>query len=365
MVIYSLAFAGLSALLLCSGFVLNAILRSLLDAGQNQVGLLEEIRRPVSIAVPLGAVWAYYQRQLQAERRTGISPARHERFHRLYKSVLAFSGLFAGITSLYILLEIGLVAAVRRFSTAVEPPRSLLTPALACLLVGLPVWLLFWRSLQAEAGDTGEAGDRARSSLARKAYLYGVLFLGVSGLMVSTGRLIFLLLQSALGGPPENPLQNALPGLKNFLLFALIVIYHGWVLRRDTRRSELSLAKRRALFPVLVLVPDEGNFAARMVSALENYLPGLPIAVHPVSSGVPDESLSAAKAVILPFEILAKPPEALRLWLQSFAGERLVVPSPVENWHWVAGSKITNRDPVRDAALAILHLVEGSRNANE
>jgi hypothetical protein len=362
---YSLAFAGLGALLLTAGLILRTLLQVLLGANSELFGLLEEVRRPLSIALPMGAVWIYYERQLRAERQEEIAPVRHSRLHRLYKAVFAFCGFVTAFAGLTILLDTGIAFLLARSSPAVQTPGESLASPLACLLVGSPLWLYFWRRLQAEAGDPGGAGDRARMSFARKAYLYGIFFLGVCGLMVSAGQLVFLLLQSPLGIREVNLQADPLPGLKNLFLYLLVLGYHGWVMRRDARRSERSLSKRRALFPVLVLVPDEGDFAERVVSALEHYLPGLPIAVHPASSGAPDESLSTAKAVILPFEVLAKPPEALRLWLQSFAGERLVVPSPVDRWEWVAGSRRNSWDPAQNAALAILDRVEGSETSGE
>jgi hypothetical protein len=359
-VIYALAFAGLSALLISSRLVLESLLRALVGAGPGGLELLEEVRYPFSNALALGAVWVYYERQLQTERKDEVPVAGHVTLHRLYRAVFAFFGLAATFFGLRMLLEIGLVSALAGSSGAGESSGASPATALAWLLVGLPVWFVIWRNMQVEVGYPGEAGNRARRSSGRKAYLYGILFLGIVGVMFSTGQLAFLLLQSALGDPPENLSQNALLSLEDVLLFALTLAYHGWVLRRDARLVESSLAKRSALYPVLLLIPGEGDFAERMVTALEHRLPGLPVAVHPVSSGAPDESLSAAKAVILPFELLARPPEALRLWLQSFQGERLVVPSPVENWHWVAGSRRSARDPVHLTARVVQDLVEGS-----
>ena len=362
---YSLAFAGLSTLLISTGIIFESLLRALLGASPGLIELLEEIREPLSNALPMGAVWAYYERQLQAERKGEVPPAGHTPLYRLYRSIFAFFGLAATLIGLQMLLEIVLASALAGSSTLSEFPASSLAPALAYMLVGVPVWLIFWRNMQAEANDSGEAGDRARRSLVRKSYLYWILFLGVTGLMFSTGQLSFQFLRTALGDPRENLLQNALPELKNFLLFALFLAYHWRVLRRDARLAERSLAKRRALYPVLVLIPDEGDFGERIVTALEHQVPGIPVAVHSISSGAPDESLSAAKAVILQFELLAKPPEALRLWLQSFPGERLVVLSPVENWHWVSSSRRNSRDPAQQAARAVLDLVEGGRDPGE
>jgi hypothetical protein len=94
---------------------------------------------------------------------------------------------------------------------------------------------------------------------------------------------------------------------------------------------------------VLVLASDVANeessedFTGSLVNALQRQAPAMPVAVHSTSLGAPDETLSTACAVILPAELLVKPPEAIRLWLQAFSGPRLVVPTPAKGWYWIFG----------------------------
>jgi hypothetical protein len=96
-----------------------------------------------------------------------------------------------------------------------------------------------------------------------------------------------------------------------------------------------------------------------MLSALQGAATGLPVAVHPFSQGVPDETLSAARAVILPAELITRPPEAVRLWLQGFGGHRLVVPTPAREWLWVSSSGHSLEFLARQAAATVLRLAEG------
>jgi hypothetical protein len=131
------------------------------------------------------------------------------------------------------------------------------------------------------------------------------------------------------------------------------------VLRSDSRRTERALARRRAQFPVLVLAPSQEGFAESLVAALEREAPGVPVAVHPIDQGAPDETFSAAKAVILPAELLAHPPEALRLWLQAFDGKRLVVPTPAGEWLWVYGGVRSMPSLARRAARHVRELADG------
>ena len=85
----------------------------------------------------------------------------------------------------------------------------------------------------------------------------------------------------------------------------------------------------------------------------------MPVAVHAYTLGAPDESLSAARAVILPAELAARPSEALRLWLQGSDGTRLVVPTPAPGWHWVVGSGRPLPSLAKQAARMARHLAEG------
>jgi hypothetical protein len=231
---------------------------------------------------------------------------------------------------------------------------------LAALIVGLPVWILNWRPLAREAAAEGEAGDEARRSVIRRGYLYLVLFASVMGVMFTTGALIYQLLRALLGELEPDLLFQALEQLKTMLVFAGLLAYHAWVLRQDNRLIERLLARRRAQFPVLVLAPSQEGFAETLVAALEREAPGVPVAVHPIDQGAPDETFSAAKAVILPAELLARPAEALRLWLQAFDGKRLVVPTPVGDWHWVYAGAQSLPSLARRAARQVRELADGT-----
>jgi hypothetical protein len=78
---------------------------------------------------------------------------------------------------------------------------------------------------------------------------------------------------------------------------------------------------------------------------------------------VPNEALSAARAVILPAELVARPSEAWRLWLQAYPGERVVIPTPTPGWQWVAGGRRSLHVLASQAADTIRRLAEGEEAA--
>jgi hypothetical protein len=363
-VLYLLSLASVVSVLTSGGMVVYVLLRAALGETFTLVTFLARLSDPLSVAVPLGGVWAYYGRMLTREmsalpdlpRRAGLR--QRPGLRRVYYYVLALLGLGTTFIGLQNLLSFLLTQAINPSAIGLNVLRTLLAGALAALAVGLPLWLLTWRPMMREAALEGEDGDHARRSQVRKAYLYLALFAGVMGVMFSTGSLLYQLLNAWLGQPSPGLLLQALQMVKLILLFALLLGYHWLALRADARLAERSLSRRHALFPVLVLSPEEGDFAERLVKALEREAPTLPVAIHPVSQGVPDEGLSAAKAVIVPTEVMARPSESIRLWLQGFAGIHLVVTTPVTGWYWIYSSGLSAESLARQTARSVRHLAE-------
>ena len=366
-VLYLLAFIGVGSVLGSGGVALYVLLRFVLGERMGLAGMLGEIGAPLSLALAFGGEWAYYGRLLSAEIKAypdqveaaGQAGQRAAALHRLYYYVLSLLGLGATFVGLQLLLAFLLDLALSHTPAFGGALRNSLASALAALAIGVPLWILTWRPLVQEAAQEGETGDHARRSLIRKVYLYFVLFAAVMGVMFGAGTLLFPLLQAALGDAPQNLLSESLQQLKVLVLFALLLAYHWLALRDDQRRSERSLRRRHALFPVLVLAPDEGDFADQVVAALGREATDMPVAVHSYHLGAPDETLSAARAVILPAGLAARPSEALRVWLQGYEGVRLVVPTPADGWLWVFGSGRSLASLARQVARMARHLAEG------
>jgi hypothetical protein len=383
-VLYALTLASLIGLLVSLGQVVAVVLRAVLGESMTPIGYLALVSRPVSFALPLGAVCVFYARQLRsamqstiqdqatiaasAEQPTvpsrgfnglGALAARRAGLSRIYRYILALVSFLAAFAGLYLLLELLLRATVGGENILTPTNRRALANYLAMLIIGLPVWLACWRPAVSEAGQEGEAGDHARRSTVRKGYLYLLLFASVIGLMATTGELVFTLLRALFGAPSSSLALDSALGVKGLVLFAASTAFHGLVLRRDGRRSTRSLARRQAQYPVLVLAPEEPAFANALLRGLQGAAPSLPVAVHPYSQGAPDETLSAARAVILPAELITRPPEAVRLWLQGFGGTRLVVPTPARDWLWVSSSGQPLESLAHQTAATVLRLAEG------
>lgn len=314
------------------------------------------VNRELLAAIPVfGAVWWYAHRNLMVTiaARSGVlripgtaaettqnrlqsaqASLRQQGLQRAYQYPLAGFGLIALFSSLYILAGIGLELTL---AESIERLRwqTRLMDGLAMFLVGAPVWGILWVRLQRQARREDDSGTRTRSSVVRRAYLYLAMFIGVLGAMFGAGRALFPLLQALLGNPPPNLWLTSLLSWRTFLLYFLLFGLHVLILRQDSGLRFDELGQRHARFSVLVISPGENGFGRQILAALAGAAPEMPAAVHLASSGAPDETLSAAQAVILPASLLAQAPEAIRVWLRSFEGERIVVPVETEGWNWV------------------------------
>ena len=382
-VIFLLIMAGAIGGLIGSAGLLNGVLffalRLISGAGPDGPALWGDAGEALAILLPYAAVWFYYQRILRQDLRLppDLQDAERDNTARFSSPALRRSGLRR--TYLYLLALLGLawtLIGITGFLTMLvtllagrAPGLDFatirgLTETLSAALVGLPVWITAWRLAQLEAAVEGEAGDHARRSLVRRGFIYLALIVGLAGVMVGAGLLFFNLFNAALGNAAEDLLTDVLQSVHVIVLYALVLVYHWLVLRADGRLAQRSLGRQLAQFPVLILAPDnggsadKGGFSDQLIKALKHYAPAIPVAVHFYSQGVPDEQLSAARAVILPAELLAKPTEAIRLWLQGFDGPRLVIPTPTPGWQWILGGARPLSTLARQAAQSVRQLAE-------
>ena len=404
--LYALSLGGVVTVLTSGGIVLYLLLRQILGEKMLLQTFVQQISGPLSIGVPLAGVWAYYGNWLtrsmsraQSGNRdylAGIGTTtsevpdapRRSGMRRLYSYILSAIGLGAAFIGLRMVLAF-VVDALLGGQAWGGTLRLSLTAALATLGVGLPLWLLTWRPMQAEALSSGDGGDHARRSLVRKIYLYLALFVSVIGGMISAGSLVYLLLKALLGGGASNVLQGSLKALETLALFVLLGVYHGLTLGKDGKTAGRALTEKHAAFATLIFDVENGTFGPAMLAAVQKQTPRLPAALQLVSQPVAKETApsrapsgnrdypagtgttpsraetgttpsraetgTTPQAVILPADLALDPPESLRTWLVKFNGSRLVVPRAAAGWVWVGSAQAD----LNQAALALRQLAEG------
>ncbi len=348
-VLYMLALSGVITVLASSGTLLYTLLNRFLGDPISTENLLRKLGSQLSLLIPFGGIWAYYGGWLGRQINSDDQPVRRAGKRRVYSYILSAVGLTTAFIGVASLIALVIDLALRNEPIGGQVFRESLTRSIAVMAVGMPLWLLTWLPMQAEALETGDAGDHSRRSVIRKAYLYLAMFAGVIGGMIAAVGLIFELLQAFLSGVTDSSFQtNVLNALQYLLLFLVVLLYHLYCLRRDGQSTTSALEARQAGFQVLVLDHD-GHFGPGMRTALTKQAPNLPVTVLQASE--PISSNLRPGVVILPGSLAMNPHASIRTWLDGFKGKRLIVPDETTEISWA-------RD-MNDAASSVRALAEG------
>ena len=345
-VLYLLALSGVITVLTTAAMLINIVLSQLLGAGRSTSDFMHQVGGPISIGVPLGAVWAYYGSWLNRHIEAIGDAVRQAAMKRVYLYVLSALGLggaFFGVATL-IKFIIDYLTGGNLFLT--DTLRSSLSNSISLVAAWLPLWLITWRRVQAQAFAADDAGDHARRSIVRRAYLYLALFAGVVGGMTAAVALMYQLLNAAFGGGTDsNFAATILNDLQLVVLFAILLLYHLTVLRHDGSVTAESLARKQREFNLLV-VDSAGAFGEAVKAAVARSAPNIPVTV------ASEWAEGGFHALVIRGSQAMESPD----WLRSFQGSRIIVPDEAPGLIWAGG---VSEDAVQQAAQAVRQLAEG------
>jgi hypothetical protein len=342
-ILYILALGGVITVITVSFTLVNEVFSILFGQASTLSEFFREVGGPLSIGIPLGAIWAYYGHWLNRHIEAIGDKVRQAGMKRLYNYILAFIGLVVAFVGVSTLFNFIIDMTTSKAFLMGDSNRSNLASSLSSLIIGLPLWLMNWRPLQANALSEGEMGDHARRSVLRKTYLYIALFASVIGGMVAAVGLVYLLLKIVLTGDVDSDFTNQLLNLIQMLfLFSVVLIYHLNVLRADGASLSDALTEKQSAFGVLIVDSGDG-FAESVKAALVKSEAKVQVTVT-----TPDEKPEGVnKALIVSGGVAVNAPA----WIHSFNGNRIIVQNEASDIVWA--------DDVAQAALSTQMLAEG------
>lgn len=342
-VLYILALGGVITVITTAWSIVNTILLLLLGQELTFSDVIQRIGGPLSIAVPLGAVWAYYGHWLNRHIGAAGDAVRQAGMKRLYNYILSFIGLVVSFVGVALLFSFSINMLTGFGMVLNDVFRSSLASSISSLVVGLPVWLRTWRPMQAESLLTGEIGDHARRSVIRKMYLYLVLFISVIGGMATAVGLVYQLIIVVLEGVTGSDFANTLLNLVQLLfLFGVVLVYHLNVLRMDGASAADALSEKQSGYSVLVIDSGDG-FVESIKAALMKLGSNVQVNVANPSEGAQGNF----NAIVLNGTTAVNGAE----WLRSFGGNKIIVQNEAKHIVWT--------DDAAQAAQSIQQLAEG------
>ena len=225
-------------------FVLGRALGVPAPGGQ-QSSLLFSLGGPAGTLLACGASWLYQRRALAIQARQHGEQPPQAGVRRLYTylvCLVALAVLAAGTG--------GLLWTVGDLATNAPHPadaatwwRDQVCFYIALVVVGLPVWLLHWRSSVGQGQRTAELG-----ALSRRLYVYLALLAGVLVLLGSGVAAATQVLNLALGEvATSSAITNLARALSVAVVAALVVAFHQRVLRVDDLDSRARARSSRPL----------------------------------------------------------------------------------------------------------------------
>jgi hypothetical protein len=227
---------GLLAAAVSGGAILQAVLQWLVGVPESPGEAAQFDLVPGALAAGLVGSWAWwYHRVVLGE----VADRRRTEPERAYEYLVAAVGLVAAASG----VTVAIVALVQALApaplVAADPEgRRSLVLAVTLLVVGAPLWWVFWRRLQDRVRLHGK---RELSSPSRRAYLF--LLFGVAGLtaLVSLIVVLFVLFRDLFEGVLDAGVLHDLRTPIALLLTAGGVSAYHWAVYREDRKRRIEV----------------------------------------------------------------------------------------------------------------------------
>ncbi|NIM96396.1 MAG: hypothetical protein GTO18_22075 [Anaerolineales bacterium] len=184
--------------------------------------------------VILGFLWFYHQRVLADDAKVIPETGGSATVRRLYIYIFCAAGLAMTTTTLIELLR-WLMFQIDA-GDAIRTQRGWeLSREVARLIIGLPLWVIFWRWAQRLFL---KGGDEERDSALRKFYQYAIVFLAAISAVTSATFILagfFRRVLAVSGGVGEGDIRTP---LSIILIMIALWVYHTYVLREDAQLAE-------------------------------------------------------------------------------------------------------------------------------
>lgn len=332
----------------------TGLLKRLIELALGDEPSTEPLLSQVSLQLPLmlvGALfWAYHWQVLRQDAERAPEAPRQAGVRRIYAYLVAAIGLAALLTGVIGLLNVVIDLLTRTVAVGLDYYREQVALFTAMAIVGVPIWLIPWRTMQrlalapAGARRAGIESTDERRSTVRKIYLYFYVFVAALAVFGSVGWFVYHLLTALLGAElPDDFLSLVLNALAIGLVAAGVWLYHWWAIREDGRLELQDRARRLADVSVVVLDGGDGQLGRAITQQLQHDLPGLqirPVGLTPqAAEAMAAEVLTDGRAgletahyVIGSWQILTAPEVAPAV--AASPALKLAVPTGQAGWSW-------------------------------
>lgn len=223
--------------------ILHGVLAWVLGAAGEPAAVHFDVLPSAIAGLVVGAsLWGYHRALLAESALAG--EAGWSGPERVYRHLVTAAGLLTAAGGMAIVLAVGLDLLVPG-RTLVQAPggvRDVVAVGLTLLLIGVPLWARFWLSIQRQV----RAQPLERTTLPRRALIFGVFGLAVVTAVVTLSTVLFELFTAVLaGGLSTRLIEEQRWGLALLLTAAAVSAHYALVLREDRATTPTAPASVR------------------------------------------------------------------------------------------------------------------------
>jgi hypothetical protein len=341
-VFYGVSLISAAFTLSLAGVFVNHLLQWLFGKETTLTAFINQNGHQLAGIISFLVLWVYYGRHLQMAISDEKNAIRQNSLRRIYTTILAFWGNVVTFIGVWTLLAL-LADHVWGTFLGISGWRIQLCSGIAELLIGLPLWLRNWSSLQRETSLTDEVGQVARCSILRRGYLYLIIFAAVVGLMSAGGFLVYRLFNAVFGNGIDNLFAYVTKQVLLILLVLIWLLYHQKVLQKDQLETHFILEQRQANFSTLILEPErDWPVLLPLIDLINRQLPDLPVRRLNLETTDYIVDLDNTASILLPMQLSLTLPEAIQEQLKNYTGKILLVPFPTDHLGYI---HIVNQNP--------------------
>jgi hypothetical protein len=346
--LYLIVFIAIITVVTTTTFVIADLLGRALDVP----GESGDVHLPISIFIAVGLVWAYHAYVLRKDAEKIEDAHQQALVRRVYLYLMAGVGLSALLAGL-----VGDLSVLIRALTGkvfILELREQLTWFTSVLISGLPLWVVYWRQIQIAVAQPGSVGLEERRSLVRRIYLYFFIFIATMAVLGSAIYVVSQLVELALGARGRVGLGTDIGQAVAYLLVAVGVwLYHGRLLRSDSRTIKEEEEKQINPVNVVVVDKNDGSLGKAVITELQNKLPTVnvtPLALSKEAAETmdidlekqsPSETLAGAEVIIGPWTMALRREIDEAVFnsaiddIASSKAHKLLIPISETGWDWI------------------------------
>ena len=279
-------------------------------------GHFDVLPRTLAAALIAVGVWGYHASVALAEAPAGPGGARSGlRVYRYVSALVGLGTLWAGLI-IVLGVAIGLVTSQEGIALVESGRGTQLASALTLMIVGAPLWTWHWQRMQALV----RAEDDERGTLARRAYVFGVLGIAVLVVLIALSTVLFMVLDALLSGDfGVETVDDFRWAFAAAAVAAAVGVYHWLVTRED-----------RTLMPEEEPTPGEEPATAASERAPKQITAAAPAGAESIVNAIA-ERIGASVAVwrrqddARPPELTPQQLDDIAARVQSAPGDRVLL----------------------------------------